>query len=1109
MSDDLRVSTDAGELAKLAEQIFVDALERDAAERSSFVAARCEGDAELKRAVASLLLAHERSGPFDHLAEYVASLRARRASGAPVAEDPGQPSLAAGAKVGRYEIRERLGIGGMGEVFRAFDPRLQRQAAIKVISHRVEDRPDSVARFEREARAASALNHPNIITVHDIDEHEGFPYIVMELVEGQSLHERLTASLPLETLLRLATQIAAGLSAAHSRGVVHRDLKPSNIVIDRHGTPKILDFGLASLSSEVAGQGETLTLGETQTLSEPLPGAGQLVGTVGYMAPEVIRGDAADHRADQFSLGVILYEMVTGKSPFRRSNLGDGLLATLYEEAPPIEPSGSSRPQLLLDLLDRCLQKEPAERFVSTEELHRKLASLKAPAGESSLPASPSRFIGRQTELERIEERIVDGEARLLTLTGAGGAGKTRLAIEAARRLEARLPTVVYVPLAAVRDPAFVPSALARAIVDSPTADDSLTEVVAQLNRSTERTLLVLDNFEQIIDAAPMVGELLAECPHLSVLATSREPLRITGEQVFPVRPLALPPTEGLSPEALRQVASVALFVDRAQAADPDFELRPDNASAVAQLCRRFDGLPLALELAAAGVRLMSPTDMLARLASRMDMLSEGPRDLPDRQRTLRAAMDWSYELLQETEQVVLRRLAAFVDGFTLEAAQAVVDPFANLRPDVPRAVESLLDQSLLVRQLTQHGEVRFSMLEIVREYARQRLHESEDVAALQRAHAAYFVVLAEEINAVLCREQSPEWLNRARREQGNFRAAFDWAIAEDEGEWGMRMAKGLFQVWDIGEGLVEGGRYMAKLLALPSTQGESGLRADVLFRAGSIAHKRRDFPANMSCQEEALAIYRRLDNLQGQAVALNALGVAYTDNGDYGDARRCYEECMQIWESLDESSSVAATLSNFAYVARLQGELEEARELYREAAAMCRRLDDPAGAAWKVSHEADVAREQADPQAMDLYQQALAAFRDLDDDWGVASVLIEIAATREQADDAVEDYRRALTLFQRLGHQRGVARALEGLALLEARQGHNERAVLRAAAAAALRERVGQAPQAQSSSEELQSELDDVRRTLGDQTVDRLWQQGRNTPIEALFDDAPDDDQA
>lgn len=1097
----------SGKLAQVAEEIFVRALERDAAERSQFVAARCGGDGALERTVVSMLLMHEQKGPFDRLVEEVAGLRERLfAQSGTKGDEPAPPRLDPGSKLERYEIREQLGVGGMGEVFRAFDARLQRQVAIKVISRQVEDRPDAVARFEREARAASASNHPNIVTVYDIDRQQGFPYLVMELIEGESLHQLLRSPLPIERLIPLATQIAAGLAAAHSAGVVHRDLKPSNVMIDAYDTVRILDFGVASLGLDESE--ETLALNEA-----PVDARG-LVGTLGYMAPEAIRGQPVDHRADQFAFGVILYEMTTGRSPFPRSTAAEVLLATLNEQPLPLEDADLRLPRSLVELIDRCLQKDPADRFDSTSDLHRQLAELRpALRTQGSLPTAISRLFGRDEDLEQIRELASAESIRLLTFTGVGGAGKTRLAIEAAHQVsESFVGGVIFAPLASTDDPDLLIPALARAIGDDRAMADDLTEIAAFVNSSTESSLLVIDNFEQIIDAAAAIGELVASCPRLTVWVTSREPLRVSGEHVFQVRPLTLPPPDSASLDQLSQVASVAMFVDRARAADPDFELRPSNSRAVAAICRRFDGLPLALELIAPRVRLMSPAEMLDRLTSRMESFSDGPRDLPHRQQTLRAAMDWSYDLLDEAEKTVLRRLAVFVDGFTLDAAQAVVDPFARLQPGVQRGVEALLDHSLLMREVTDTGEVRFSMLELVAEYARERMLEDEKVATLRRAHAAYFLVLAEEINVVLCREPSPEWLDRARREQGNFRAAFDWAIAEDEGEWGMRMAKGLFQVWDIGEGLVEGGRYMAQLLELPSTQGESELRADVLFRAGSIAHKRRDFPTNITCQQKALAIYRRLGNLRGQAVALNALGIAYTDKGDYGDARHCYEECRQIWESLDESSSVAATLSNFAYVARLQGELEEARELYREAAAMCRRLDDPAGAAWKLSHEADVARDQGDPQANGLYERSLAIFRELDDPWGIASTLVELAEIAElegSLEAATASHREALSIFQELGHSRGVARVLEGLALLEARRSHDERALMLAAAAAGLRERSGETSDRSPWSKALQSEVTRARSRLGDKTAKRIWEQGRNRPIEPLVEGLLDSDQA
>ena len=653
------------------------------------------------------------------------------------------PRFAPGATLGRYEIRQRLGAGGMGEAYRAFDPRLQREVAIQVIARRIQDRPEVLERFEEEARAASALNHPNIVTVHDIGEHEAFPYIVMELVYGESLRDQLAEPLPVERIVRLGSQLAGALAAAHERGVVHRDLKPENVVLTSQGVAKILDFGVAQFQP-VGVDLESL----------PTLGAEGIVGTVGYMAPEALKGRPVDHRADQFALGAILYEMATGRPGFRRSSAAETIVATLQEEPEPLAGKRPDLPPPLVQLVERCLGKDPANRYPSTWAIHKALSTLSvgstAPPRrpQAALPTPPNRLIGRRDELNQIQNLILEARVRLVTVSGTGGCGKTRLVIEVARELERSFPGgVLFVSLAAIRDPDLVASTIARALsgVEAGSGQE-LPALFVELVAEGGPTLLVLDNFEQVIDAAPVVGELLAACPELTALVTSRAVLRLSAEHDFPLQPLALPPVDQLPPlEELERSPAVALFVDRARAGDPSFALTPENAAAVTELCARLDGLPLALELAAVRVRTLTPAAMLGRLESRLKLLTGGARDLPDRQRTLRHAIDWSYELLEPPEQLVFQRLAVFAGGFTLEAAEAVADPFGRLESDAVEIVGTLLDKSLLVRPPETAGDSRFALLETVREYALERLAASEDEAKVLEAHAAYFVVLAEE----------------------------------------------------------------------------------------------------------------------------------------------------------------------------------------------------------------------------------------------------------------------------------------------------------------------------------------------------------------------------
>jgi len=1091
--------------------LFGAAVERAGEERAALLGSAT--DASLRREVESLLAAHDGSGRLDRLAAQMDGMRRAALEGA--TRDPsaasagdGAPSagLEPGQRLGRYEIRARLGAGGMGEVYRAFDTRLQRDVAIKILGQGVRRRAGALQGFEQEARAASALNHPNIVTVYDIGEASSFPYIVMEIVEGASLRQMLSGPWPVELLMHVAVQIADGLVAAHERHLVHGDLKPENIILNRQGIAKILDFGLARF--RIAG-GESSPL--EGHLADPWIPRGALLGTPGYLSPEMVRGDPADERADQFSLGAVLYEMATGARAFDGRTSPETLDLTLRADPRPLEEARHDLPPAFARAVARCLRKDPAERHPSTrhllEELQTARRSTTQPARAvpahppAALPAQRTRLIGRQRELEEIERLVAERGVRLLTLTGPGGIGKTRLALEAAQVLSPRFGGgVFFVPLATISDAALVATAIAQAIGGVVTAArPALAGVVGDLRGAP--ALLVLDNFEQVIEAATVVSELLAACPDLSVVVTSREVLRLYGEHGFPVSALELPDRGHPLPlERLTEVPAVALFIERARAANPAFRCTAENAAAVAELCAGLDGLPLALELAAAHARVLSPKAMLSRLEHRLGLLTGGARDLPDRQQTVRRTIDWSHQLLDPTEQAIFRRLGAFAGGFTLEAAQAVADPHAALNRSVEEGLRALVDKSLLEVREPLDGERRFLMLETLRDYALEKLAESGEAEGARRAHAAYFLVLAEEGAVALGSGEDPEWFARFETEHDNFRAALDWLTRQGNAEWGLRLAYGLFHFWERGEHLAEGHRRLAALLALEGAARLPAEHARALFAAGVLASDQLDPEKGIELHSKALRIYRELGNRRGAAVVLVALGNQCVVRRDYERARRFLEEGLEVWHQLGEDAAFARSLANLAFVARSQGRLGESRALYQRAASMFDRLSDRLSRAWAVNHEGDVARDQGDLVAAEsLYGAALATFRSLEDGWGTGSCLADLGAiARQRGDYAIAGrlYRESLASFVGLGHRRGIARQLESLACLAADEGRGERGIRLAAAAAVLRERVG-APASPPVQAELERSLDAMQRLLGPDGARRAWLEGAAMSLE------------
>src|SRR5437660_3956489 len=433
--------------------------------------------------------------------------------------------------------------------------------------------------------------------------------------------------------------------------------------------------------------------------------------------------------------------------------------------------------------------------------------------------------------------------------------------------------------------------------------------------------LLLLDNFEHLVQAAPTVAELLATGPNLKIMVTSRAALHVYGEHEFPVPPLALPDSRSVpSVQVLLQCPAVALFVHRATAASPDFELSRENAPAVTEICTRLDGLPLAIELAAARVKVLSPSSMLTRLASRLQLLTGGARDLPTRQQTLRGAIDWSYDLLNAAEQKLFRRLSVFVGGCNLEGVEAVCDTKSDLDLDLLDGMASMVDKSLLQQVEPAKGESRFVMLETIREYALEKLETSGEEALTKRAHAAYCLVLAEEQATEQSGAEGAEWLERFTFEHDNFRAGLEWLTETGDAEWGLRLGTALFRFWEMREYLAEGRDRLDKLLKLAGAAAPTKARARALFAAGVLADEQGDYASADTLIQASLEIARELKDKQGIAVSLNALAVQARDRGDIAAARSLLEESLVLWRESGDRRAVARSLSNLANVLTLEG---------------------------------------------------------------------------------------------------------------------------------------------------------------------------------------------
>jgi predicted ATPase/transcriptional regulator with XRE-family HTH domain len=664
-----------------------------------------------------------------------------------------------------------------------------------------------------------------------------------------------------------------------------------------------------------------------------------------------------------------------------------------------------------------------------------------------NLPAQTTRLIGRAQEVAWVTTALRTPDVRLLTLSGPGGVGKTRLALQAAAELLGDFPDGIFlVSLAPISTHTLVTGTIASTLGVRETAERPLRgHLIDYLH--DKQMLLLLDNFEHLLEAAAVIADLLASAPHLKVLVTSRAVLQVYGEREFAVPPLALSAREQIvALDQLPQYPAVQLFMERAQAVKSDFTITEGNAPLVAEICRRLDGLPLAIELAAARVRLLPPQTLLARLEQRLPLLTGGARNLPARQQTMHATIDWSYQLLNVGEQTLFRRLAVFVGGSTIEAATAVCNPAVDLPLELLDAMAALIDQSLLRQEVGPDAESRFAMLELLQEYALEQLTVSGEAEQLREQHAQYYLALAECAEPLLHGTDQLTWLDRLEAEHANVRAALIWSQKAGRMETGLRLASALWWFWNVRGYLTEGREWLASMLA-PEAEVPAQVRATGLNRTGFLAEAQGDHREAQALFEQARALSETVGDTLNRARALHGLGIGAFFQGDHQQAEVLYAASLALFRAAGALWDVSIVLHYFGWLKQRQADYQRAAVYLEESLALAQESDDRWGMATTLLLLGTTARYQGDyTGAQARYEASLAIFRQLGDKENIANALNAIGNLAwAQADypRAAACYTESLALYQAIGDQAGVALSFCDLGYLVHDQGDDARAAV------------------------------------------------------------------
>jgi predicted ATPase len=959
----------------------------------------------------------------------------------PTQRDVG-PAVAAELSAAGFADADEIGRGGFGIVFRCHQMALDRMVAVKVLTAELDENRE---RFLREQRAMGRLTgHPNIVGVMQVGQTQsGYPYLMMQYHQRGSLEARIRrlGRLPLGEVLYVGVKIAAALETAHRREIVHRDVKPANILLTDYGEPALADFGIA----HIAGGFKTAT--------------GTFTGSPAFTAPEILSGDSPSAASDVYGLGATLFAALTGHAAYERKS-GEQVVAQFLRIAtgpmPDLRDSGI--PVDVCTVVEKAMARDARERPSAAglgEEL-RAVQDQHAPAADDiparsdqpvmraaalgprlpgNLPLELTGFIGRRAELAEVERLL--STSRLVTVTGIGGVGKTRLALRAAAEKQKDFRDRAWmIELGELRDPSLVENVVAAGLGLRDQSGRSLRDVVVEFLRS-RTLLLILDNCEQVVDEAAKLAEvLLRACPEVHILATGRERLGVGGEAVLRLCPLAVP-DEDREPTLPRVPSydAVALFAERAAAALPGFELTENNEATVARICSQVDGLPLAIELAAARLRAMSCEQILARLDDRYTLLAQGTRGAPARQQSLAWCIGWSYDLCTPDEQRMWAELSVFAGSFALEAAEEICD--GELAPGtMVDVLTSLVDKSILIRTES-NGQVRFRLLDTLRDYGREKLTQTGGSLELRRRHLDWYRRLVADMAADWFSSRQVHWIERIQAERPNLREAWDFGLS-DSPRTLLAMSAGLHR-YAVSRGSLSEMRHWLDRALTATPVEPSKDRIEVLWGATLIAGLQGNVPAATARAAEAQALAQQMSDPTSQGLAALADGfaalvsgdahralsrsedaVAATDDpivrvpalmlqgwsfefcGEIGRALICQEKALAIAESAGEVMFRSYALRSVGIGWWRNGKSVRAAQLLRECLRLSHRINDPRNAAECLEALAWIAGAKNDPRRAVVLMASAEA---LGNRVGVSPAgLADLAVFHEQCDRCARD---------------------------------------------------------------------------------------------------------